>query len=259
MAAVTRSAAGRGCAASCYGQLTRPREWSDQASRWNPGAGPDECAGRTLLRLPAGPPRRRRDQGRGAGRRPRPAARRLAGAQRETDGRVVPRPERGKALRCARFQERAGQGFFPGPRRHGGRAGRELPPRRDGAARPRLRSAEGGASRPRLLRHIRLRADRSAPRQPGLRPDHPGPVRDHEHHRHPGDGAAARRLPGLRHAGRSVRRLCGRRGAVAAGEDGAGRLARRFHAGVNGERARLAGFELPDRRGGGPARSGTRT
>ncbi len=40
-------------------------------------------------------------------------------------------------------------------------------------------------------------------RQPGLRPDHPGPVGRDEHHRHGRHRAAARRLPGLRHRGRA--------------------------------------------------------
>ena len=47
---------------------------------------------------------------------------------------------------------------------------------------------------PGLLRHFRFRPDRADARQSGLRPDHPGPVRHHEHHRHAGDRAAARRL-----------------------------------------------------------------
>ena len=37
----------------------------------------------------------------------------------------------------------------------------------------------------------------------GLRPDHPGPFRDDEHHRNPGDRTPAGRLPGLRHHRRS--------------------------------------------------------
>ena len=106
---------------------------------------------------------------------------------------------------------------LPRPRRHRRRAGREFPAGRHGPARPRLRAAEGRPARPRLLRHLRLRPDRADARQPGLRPDHPGPVRHHEHHRHAGDRAAARRLSGLptRWAGWSApspsrRRWCAR-------------------------------------------------
>ena len=50
---------------------------------------------------------------------------------------------------------------------------------------------------PRLLRHLGFRPDRPDARQPGLRPDHPGPFRHHEHHGHAGNRAPARRLSRL--------------------------------------------------------------
>ncbi len=53
-----------------------------------------------------------------------------------------------------------------------------------------------------LLRHLRLRPDRPDAPRPRLRPGHPGPLRHDGDHRDPGDRAAARRLPGLRHCGR---------------------------------------------------------
>ena len=87
----------------------------------------------------------------------------------------------------------------------------------------------------RLLRASPASARRAAARQPGLRPDHPGPVRHDERHRRRGDRAAARRLPGLptrsaaspppsRSAAALVRQRAHRRGRVHRRLDAGGAL-----------------------------------
>ena len=66
-----------------------------------------------------------------------------------------------------------------------------------------LRRPRGRQPAPGLLRHLRLRPGRADEERAGLRPDHPGPVRHDERHRHAGERALARRLSGRRHARRA--------------------------------------------------------
>ena len=72
---------------------------------------------------------------------------------------------------------------------HRRRAGRELPPGSHEPSGARVRRAEEGPTGIGLLRDLRLWPNRSDAGQSGLRPDHPGPFRDHEHHRNARDGA----------------------------------------------------------------------
>ena len=202
---------------------------------------------------------RRRHQGRSARqRRPGAPARRRRRAQPPQHGRLVPRPEPGQAIDHRQLQARARQGGVSQAGAHGRRGGRELPPRRDGATRPRLPDAAGGQPEAHLLRDLRLRPGRPAARPAGVRPDHPGHVGRHEHHRRPENGAAARRLSGGRHDRRHHRGLrhCGRAGRPRShgrllhrrvdarggdGDDGLGRVElprRRARARADGQRQR---------------------
>ena len=76
-----------------------------------------------------------------------------------------------------------GRDVFKTAGRHLRCRGGELSPRRHGAPRSRLCRAQSHQARPHLLRDLGLRPGRAAQVQPGLRSDHPGPVRRDERHR----------------------------------------------------------------------------
>ena len=99
-----------------------------------------------------------------------------------------------------------------------------------------------------LLRDHRLRPGRSAEGRAGLRPDHPGPVRDDEHHRRRGVRAAARRLSGCRHHQRHHRGVRDLERAGAAARHGRGRLHRRLDARLRARHDGVGHLQLPDRR-----------
>ena len=74
----------------------------------------------------------------------------------------------------------------------GRRAGRELPARRDGRGSASATRSCAVQPAPRVLRHLRLRPGRADAGRARVRPDHPGPVGDDEHHRRRGTSAPLR-------------------------------------------------------------------
>ena len=174
-----------------------------------------------LTRILAGPfctqllgrPRRRRDQGRGAGPR-------RSGARPGRDpGRpqLVLRPVQSQqALAHARPLPGRGQGGAGGPAAARGRAGRELPSGRAGQD-GLFRGAPGGAqSAARGRERQRLRQRRPLRGPPGVRLHRPGDERLHERDRCCRRRAAARRAADQRSGRRALRWLRRARGAARA-------------------------------------------
>ena len=129
------------------------------------GAGHVAGAGRAVRRAHAQRSRRRRGQGRAAGRRYHPAV----GQGGRRRARLLPPAERRQAqhLRRPARPGRAGTGAGAGaPGRH---PDRELPARRHAAAGPRLRGAAGGQSAPDHAVDLRLRPRRAGIAATGLR------------------------------------------------------------------------------------------
>ena len=148
--------------------------------------------------------RRRRDQGRGAG---RPATRCATGAACATTTTrlwwsILARNKRSVALN---LREPEGQRIAAELRRDRRHRARELPPRHDGEVGARARGRPRAQPARDLRARLRLRPDRPLRAPPGLRLRRRGDLRPALHQRLPRPGAAALGHLPRRHARRAVR------------------------------------------------------
>lgn len=220
----------------------------------NPRTRSHQRARRTVLQLPPHAARRRGRQGRTAGQgRSGPQSRPRPGAQPGRYRRLLPRPERRQEIPRTRSQGPCRPSRLRGPGPRCGRPPGQLPGRGAGPDGVRRRPARRAQPTSGELCDHRLRAVRADEHRPRLRPDHPGTVRDDEHHRHHRHRSSPGGLPRLRLARRTRRGPRDQRGAPRAGADRAGRTAGRLHAGGLPLRDGLGRLQLPCQRGGSGA------